>query len=222
VSGSRADSVEVRGARPGQDEAIVSTLMAEYLAWALDELEAEYGVVDMPVDPTRAAGSLDAYRPPHGLIAVAELDGQIAGIGAVHGLGPGIAEIKRMYVSPSYRGLGIASGILDFLLVHARGELRATTVRLDTCRFMAPAQRLYRSRGFVERSPYEGTEIPDRLQKYWLFFERSLTPERDQELIDRFRRLPSAVPIATTVAVVGAVPTVPLGPEGAAGDGDGD
>jgi hypothetical protein len=37
---------------------------------------------------------------------------------------------------------------------------------------MAEAQRLYRSRGFVERPPYEGTEIPQHLQKHWLFFER--------------------------------------------------
>jgi len=48
----------------------------------------------------------------------------------------------------------------------------ATTILLDTCRFMTDAQRLYRSRGFVERSPYEGTEIPPRLQDLWIFFER--------------------------------------------------
>jgi hypothetical protein len=47
-------------------------------------------------------------------------------------------------------------------------------VRLDTCEFMTDAQRLYRSRGFVERDPYEGTEIPERLRTYWLFFERPL------------------------------------------------
>ncbi len=45
---------------------------------------------------------------------------------------------------------------------------------------------------------------------------------RDQLLADRFKRLPPAIPIATTVAIVGAIPTVPVGPEGAAGGGDGD
>jgi hypothetical protein len=50
----------------------------------------------------------------------------------------------------------------------------AATLRLDTCRFMSDAQRLYRSRGFAERTPYEGTEIPPRLQHHWVFFERSL------------------------------------------------
>jgi ribosomal protein S18 acetylase RimI-like enzyme len=173
---SHRRAVEVRLAQDGRDEAAVSELMTEYLVWALAQLEAEYGIVDMPVDPTRAADSLDAYHPPHGLLAVAEVDGRVVGVGAARTLSPGTAEIKRMYVAPPYRGLHIASGILDFLIVHARRELRATTVRLDTCRFMATAQRLYRSRGFVERTPYEGTEIPVRLQKYWLFFETTSAP----------------------------------------------
>ena len=174
MSGSPGSTVEVRGARADRDEAEVVRLMSEYLVWALAQLQAEYGIVDMPVDPSPAAGWLDAYRPPRGLIAVAELNGEIAGIGAVHALSPGVAEIKRMYVLPPYRGLHIASSIIDFLLVRARDDLEAATVRLDTCRFMTAAQRLYQSRAFVERPPYEGTEIPERLQKYWRFFEKSL------------------------------------------------
>ena len=49
-----------------------------------------------------------------------------------------------------------------------------------------------------------------------------LAGARDQVQADRFTRLPPAVSIATAVATVGAVPTVPLGPEGAADGGDGD
>ena len=78
--------------------------------------------------------------------------------------------MKRMYVAPGWRDQHVGSAILDRLLDHAR-EMGATTVLLDTCRFVTDAQRLYRSRGFVERSPYEGTEIPMRLQHLWIFFE---------------------------------------------------
>ena len=46
--------------------------------------------------------------------------------------------------------------------------------------------------------------------------------ERDRVGIDRFRRLPPAVPLAATIAVVGGFPAVPLGPEGSSGGGDGD
>jgi hypothetical protein len=65
----------------------------------------------------------------------------------------------------------VGSQLLDRLLEEAV-RMEARTVRLDTVRFMADAQRLYRSRGFAERTPYEGTEIPPHLQQYWIFFER--------------------------------------------------
>lgn len=50
----------------------------------------------------------------------------------------------------------------------------ARLVLLDTVKFMAEAQRLYRSRDFVERGPYEESEIPAHLREHWLFFERTL------------------------------------------------
>ncbi len=49
---------------------------------------------------------------------------------------------------------------------------------------MSDAQRLYRSRGFVERTPYEGTEIPEHLQRHWMFFERRLSPQVEIEKTD--------------------------------------
>jgi GNAT superfamily N-acetyltransferase len=180
-------SVTVRLAELGRDDQTVSRLMSEYLTWALVRLEAEYGIVDMPVEPAAAGASLSAYHPPSGLLAVAELRGQIAGVGAGRMLTPGVAEVKRMYVSPVHQGQHVGAAILDFLLAHARADLGATTVRLDTCRFMTPAQQLYRSRGFTQRSPYEGTEIPPRLQQYWLFFERSLEAEEGEVAVDPVR-----------------------------------
>ena len=94
------------------------------------------------------------------------------GVGAIRTLRSGIAEVKRMYVEPGCRDRHVGSAILDRLLDEAC-EMGAPIVLLDTCRFMTEAHRLYRSRGFVERSPYEGTEIPARLQHLWTFFERS-------------------------------------------------
>jgi N-acetylglutamate synthase-like GNAT family acetyltransferase len=88
-------------------------------------------------------------------------------------LGADVAEVKRMYVEPRWRDHHVGSAILDRLLEDASmREVRI--VRLDTCRFMTAAQGLYRSRGFLERTPYEGTEIPERLQQHWIFFERQL------------------------------------------------
>lgn len=47
-------------------------------------------------------------------------------------------------------------------------------------------------------------------------------PNRGGPAADRFKHLPPAIPIATTVAVVGATPEVAVGPDGADGGGDGD
>ena len=167
---------KIRVASPGRDHSALSALMSDYLRWAVRQLKSEYGITDMPVDPEQTVHSLDAYFPPHGLAVIAEVEGRAAGVGALRQLQPGVAEVKRMYVHPDYRNQRLGSGVLDALLTQATVTFQARTVRLDTCRFMQSAQLLYRSRGFEERPPYEGTEIPLRLQEYWMFFEKRLVP----------------------------------------------
>lgn len=163
----------VRVARPGADDDAVARLMVEYMTWAHQRLRDELGVTEPPADPALVRESLSGYRQPEGVLLVGECDGEAAGVGALRRLGEGVIEVKRMYVAPRWRDRRLGSAILDRLLEHAR-SMGAEVVRLDTCRFMADAQRLYRSRGFTERGPYEGTEIPPRLQEHWLFFELGL------------------------------------------------
>ncbi|WP_162794712.1 GNAT family N-acetyltransferase [Nonomuraea lactucae] len=164
----------LRPVRLETDAAAVSALMVEYLTWASGRLLEEYGV-DSPTDLDSVSGSLGAYTPPTGSMTVAEQGGDLIAVGALRTLTPGVVEVKRMYVAPRWRARRLGSAILDHLLREAHETLRATTVRLDTCRFMADAQRLYLARGFVERGPYEGTEIPPHLQQYWRFFELDLS-----------------------------------------------
>jgi GNAT superfamily N-acetyltransferase len=168
-----APEVEIRQAESEADEAAAVTLMADYLTWVLRRLREEYGVEDKPVDPTQVAATLSVYKPPSGTLLLAKLAGHPVGVGALRHLPDGAAEVKRMYVIPEARSLHIGSRIFDALLATAR-QHGATVIRLDTARFMVEAHRLYRSRGFVERGPYEGTEIPPHIHRYTLFFERRL------------------------------------------------
>jgi len=147
--------------------------MVAYLTWGHQRLREEYGVEDAPSNPAHVAASLAVYRPPDGVLLLAERDGRVLGVGALRRLGANVAEVKRMYVAPEARSLHLGSALLDRLILAARGW-NVPVLRLDTVRFMTDAQRLYRSRGFVERPPYEGSEIPPHLQKHWLFFERQL------------------------------------------------
>jgi GNAT superfamily N-acetyltransferase len=166
-------AVEIREARSESEETDAAELMAAYLRWGARQLREHYGIDEAPADPTHVRAGLDAYRAPRGCLLVAYSGGRPVGVGALRKLAEGTTEIKRMYVVPEARSLGIGSGLLDRLLESAT-EMGATTVLLDTAGFMSAAHGLYRSRGFVERPPYEGTEIPASLHEHWLFFEREL------------------------------------------------
>ena len=169
-----AATVDVRPANLETDADAVTALISDYLSWAIGRLRDTYGVEESPTDLSAVRESLPAYLPPYGQLIVAESNGDLIGVAALRTLAPGTAEVKRMYVSPRGRGLGLGSALLDRLLAEARDSLHAKLIRLDTCRFMTEAQKLYASRGFIEREPYEGTEIPAHLQQYWRFFEREL------------------------------------------------
>jgi GNAT superfamily N-acetyltransferase len=52
------------------------------------------------------------FSPPLGLFLVAEVDGSPAGCGGWRAYGDGVAELKRMYVAPSFRRRGIAAVLL--------------------------------------------------------------------------------------------------------------
>jgi DNA-binding MarR family transcriptional regulator/GNAT superfamily N-acetyltransferase len=101
-------------------------------------------------DPGRSiSADVDELTEPAGLLLVARLRGEPIGCGALklHGREP--AEIKRMWVAPSARGLGVGRRILSELEEQAlRRGVRL--VRLETNRTLKEAGGLYRATGYVE------------------------------------------------------------------------
>jgi DNA-binding MarR family transcriptional regulator/GNAT superfamily N-acetyltransferase len=87
--------------------------------------------------------------PPIGALLVARLRERPVGCGALklHGAQP--AEIKRMWVSPEARGLGLGRRLLRALEEHARSA-GAQVVRLETNRALTEAIQMYRASGFTE------------------------------------------------------------------------
>jgi GNAT superfamily N-acetyltransferase len=158
------------------DDDVVLELMTEYMTWALSTFEETYGFA-MAGDARHTPAALGRFRRPSGVIALAEVEGSPAGVAALRVQDDGVVEIKRMFVRPEHRGAHVGSRMLDWLLDLSRDELRAPTVRLDSNRFMHGAHRLYESRGFVERPPYDGSEIPADLQHLWRFYELRLRDE---------------------------------------------
>ncbi len=100
-------------------------------------------------DPALSSTTEDDLRLPHGLLLVATLDGEPVGCGALlfHPGDP--AYIKRMWVSPTVRGLGLGRRLLHELETTAAGH-GATAVRLETNRALPEAIAMYRSSGYGE------------------------------------------------------------------------
>ena len=80
-------------------------------------------------------------------VAVARVDGEAVGMGALVEAGDGTAELKRMFVHEAARGRGIAGGILDSLEERARGR-GITTLQLETGPLQPAAVAFYEGRGY--------------------------------------------------------------------------
>ena len=80
-------------------------------------------------------------------------------------------ELKRMYVRPAFRGMGLAKAMLRHLARHAQ-EQGAAALRLETGIYEAPAIALYEGFGFRRRSAFgEYREDP-----FSLYYELVLAP----------------------------------------------
>jgi ribosomal protein S18 acetylase RimI-like enzyme len=62
-------------------------------------------------------------------------------------------ELKRLYLTPSSRGLGVSKQLMNAILARAR-SLGYAEMLLDTLRSMTAARRLYSSYGFTEIESY--------------------------------------------------------------------
>jgi len=102
------------------------------------------------------------YAAPRGALLLALVDGRVAGCCALRPLDnvdyPNACEMKRLYVRPAFRGLGLgrqlAQTILDTAYLYAYDH-----VLLDTLNEMEAARALYEELGFVEVPPYYHSPI---------------------------------------------------------------
>lgn len=89
-----------------------------------------------------------------GAFLVAYEEGRPVGCGALRRLGPGVGEIRHVWVRPEARRLGLARRILDGLERAAAGRGYGV-VRLDTHAVLTEAQAMYRACGYTEIPRYD-------------------------------------------------------------------
>ncbi|MEA2155767.1 MAG: hypothetical protein QOE11_1907 [Solirubrobacteraceae bacterium] len=115
-------------------------------------------------DPSTGATALPhEVRPPAGEFLLAYLYGEAIGCGAVKHRGDAPSEIKRMWISPRARGLGLGRRMLQQLEARAFAG-GARTARLETSAVLTEALNLYHSAGWTEVPAFNDEPFAD----HWL------------------------------------------------------
>ena len=139
-------------------EPLASPVAIALIAVLDAELSARYP------EPGATHFRLDAsdVAPGAGIFVVVRRAGRPVGCGALRTLrepallgelGPRVGELKRMFVAPDVRGLGIGRELLARLEAEAR-VLGLRRIVLETGTRQAEALALYRRAGFTDIAPY--------------------------------------------------------------------
>lgn len=153
------DRIRLEESDPRSEDA--RQCLGEYYRELASRFETGYDVTRAR-DPDAA----DMIRP-RGVFLLAVSDGRPLGCVAVKGAERATAEIKRLWVAPPARGLGLGRRLMAAAEEAAR-SLSIETLRLDTNSALPEALRLYRGAGWREIERYNDDPYPD------LFFEKRL------------------------------------------------
>ncbi len=148
-----------------------------YVSWVFAEVDAFFGVCCAEVVGMEAPNYVFSviekicdHVPPEGIFYLISYQGEFAGMGGIHGLTAEVAEVKRIYVRPDFRGARLGELMLERLLRDA-SQFGYQRAYLESAPFMKAAHRIYEAAGFVDRAPYIEAEILEFFHPSWRFME---------------------------------------------------
>ena len=137
-------SVEIIPAYSSIEE--IKELFCEYAAWIGSDLAFQNFSAELETLPLN-------YALPEGRLYIAFAGGIPAGCIALKKLDSERCEMKRLYVRPSFRNLGIGNKLVSIIIADAK-EIGYRHMLLDTLSSFEKALEIYRQRGFYETEPY--------------------------------------------------------------------
>ena len=94
-----------------------------------------------------------AFDPPSGAFVLARIDDEVVGCGGLWTIEAGVGEIKRMWIAPAWRGVGLAARLLTDLEARSRAIGHQRTV-LDTNEVLHDAIAMYERAGYTAIERY--------------------------------------------------------------------
>jgi GNAT superfamily N-acetyltransferase len=131
----------VLGAEHGDELEQVRQFFRNYAGWLGVDLSFQNFDEEMANLPGR-------YSAPEGRLFYAVVDGKGAGCVGIRKYSEGVCELKRLYVEPTFRGLGIGRDLALAEAIRAARRIGYRKILLDTLPAMRIAVKLYRELGF--------------------------------------------------------------------------
>jgi len=149
-----ADSFHIAPVRSAEDIAAAAALFADYAA----SLPVDLDYQDFGAELAALPGK---YAPPSGELLLARDDaGAPLGCVGLRSISPeGCCEMKRLFLRPTARGLGLGRALTEAVITAAR-RLGYRELRLDTLPSMTTALTLYAQLGFERIEPYYAPTPP--------------------------------------------------------------
>ncbi len=146
-------AISIAAAEGPADMERVRALFLEYQDW----LGVDLCFQDFEAELAALPG---AYAPPKGGLWFARADGEIAGVAGVRPFKDGLCEMKRLWVRPAFRGLGLGRRLAESTIAAARAAgYRAMC--LDTLGRLTAARAMYEDLGFREITAYYDNPLDD-------------------------------------------------------------
>jgi ribosomal protein S18 acetylase RimI-like enzyme len=158
-------SFRIFAAKTASDIAAVTVLFKAYAASLPIDLAYQGFEEELAALPGK-------YAPSAGALLLARgSDGAPLGCVALRRIEPeGCCEMKRLYVTPQRRGLGLGCALVEAIVVEGE-RIGYREIRLDTLGTMTEALALYKDSGFEPIAPYYDTPIAGTV-----FLARRLNP----------------------------------------------